>query len=507
MAQVINTNVSSLNAQRHLNRTQGATMQSLERLASGMRINSAKDDAAGLAISNRMTTQIRGMDQAVRNAADAVSLAQVGEGALQEVTNNLQRMRELSIQSRNETNTAADRQSLNAEFQQLMQANDLLAKNTAFNGRNVLDGSLGSAVFQVGANVGETISLDVSSSMRTNAIGKFASATFSLVADATATNADTNLMDQAGDLSINGTSIAAANAGANGAGAGSAKSIAEAINLTSDQHNVTAKAGVTTMSVSATDITSFAFADDATTNDTLTYTLNLNGTDIFTDTEGGTPKTATSLASSINAFSSTTGVVATVNEDSSLTLTAVDGRNIEVQETIGGATEGADAVTGYFGNGSLTDTVGTNFEIKKADLTLESKGAIALSFDAADDIEVLFGFADGTTTNTTAAQTLDTSDILNVANVDLSIQRIDQALSDVDSLRGTFGALQSRFESTIASLQTTSENLSAARSRIQDTDFAMETANLTKNQILQQAGTAMLSQANSAPQGVLALLQ
>ena len=163
-------------------------------------------------------------------------------------------------------------------------------------------------------------------------------------------------------------------------------------------------------------------------------------------------------------------------------------------------------VTGYFGN-TLTGAAAANYEITKADLTLESKGAIALTFDAADDIEVLFGFADGTTTDTTAAQTLDTSDVLNVSNADLAIQRIDQALSDVDSLRGTFGALQSRFESTIASLQTTSENLSAARSRILDADFAMETANLTKNQILQQAGIAMLSQANAAPQSVLALLQ
>ena len=509
MPQVINTNVLSLNAQRNLNRTQGDIATAMQRLSSGLRINSAKDDAAGLAISNRMTTQVRGMNQAVRNAADAISLAQVGEGALQQVTDNLQRMRELAIQSRNATNSVSDRQSLNQEFQQLMQANDQIARTTAFNGRNVLDGSLGSAVFQVGANVGETISLDVSSSMRTNAIGKYASASFSLATDTTATDGDTYLMDEDGDLTVNGVSIGAATAGGNGAGAGSAKSVAEAINLTTDQHGVTATAGSTTTTVSATDITSFAFTD-AGTDDTLTYTLNVNGTDVFTQGEADTPRSASDLASDINAFSGTTGVVATVNDDNSVTLTAVDGRNIELQETLAGSTNAdADTVVGYFGNtlDATGATSATNFAITKADVTLEAETSIALSFDAADDIERLFGFADGTTTDTTAAQTLNTSDVLNENNVDLAIKRIDQAMSDVDTLRATFGALQSRFESTIESLEVNAENVSAARSRIQDADFAMETANLTKAQILQQAGTAMLAQANVQSQGVLALLQ
>ena len=182
MANVINTNVLSLNAQRNLNTSQNSLATSIQRLSSGLRINSARDDAAGLAISDRMTSQIRGFNQASRNAADAISLSQVGEGALQQVTNNLQRMRELAIQSSNATNTAEDRISLDAEFQQLMAANDELAKNTSFNGRNVLDGTLGNATFQVGANVGETIAVDVSSSMRNTDIGQVATSSLALSA-------------------------------------------------------------------------------------------------------------------------------------------------------------------------------------------------------------------------------------------------------------------------------------------------------------------------------------
>lgn len=503
MAQVINTNVQSLNAQRNLNRTQADVGIALQRLSSGLRINSAKDDAAGLAISDRMTSQIRGMNQAVRNAADAVSLSQVGEGALQQVTNNLQRMRELAVQSRNTTNTDADRKSLNAEFQQLMQANDQSAKTTAFNGRNILDGSLGSAVFQVGANVGESIAVDLSTSMRNNSIGQYASVSFTLATDATVTDTDTFLMDQAGDILINGLSIGAAASGSNGAGAGSAVSIAAAINASTSLTGVTATAGAASLAVSATEITNFAFTD-ASSDSTLTYTLTVNGQAIFTQGEADANKTAAALASSINTFSSTTGVVATLNDDNSVTLNAADGRNIQIQETLAGAGAG-DQVVGYFGN-TLTTAAANNHEIAKGTVTLESNKNISVTFDTVDDIDDLFGVT-GTSSAVYLAQTVDNSDVLSSANSDLAIRRLDQAIADVDSLRTTFGALQSRFESTIASLETSVENLSAARSRIKDADFAMETANLTRGQILQQAGIAMLAQANAQSQGVLQLLQ
>ena len=248
MANVINTNVLSLNAQRNLNTSQNSLATSIQRLSSGLRINSARDDAAGLAISDRMTSQIRGFNQASRNAADAISLSQVGEGALQQVTNNLQRMRELAIQSTNATNTAEDRISLDAEFQQLLAANDELASNTAFNGRNVLDGSLGNATFQVGANVGETISVDVSSSMRNTDIGQVATTSLVQTAQAADTGlnfaaltADAAVLD-AGDIQIGGIDIGAATAAANGLGAGSSPQIVDAINALTGSHGACALA-------------------------------------------------------------------------------------------------------------------------------------------------------------------------------------------------------------------------------------------------------------------------
>ena len=266
MPQVINTNVLSLNAQRNLNQTQNALKTSLERLSSGLRINSAKDDAAGLAIADRMTSQIRGMNQAVRNANDAISLAQTGEGALKQVTSNLQRMRELAVQSANVTNTDSDRKSLNAEFQELLAENDRLAQTTSFNGKKVLDGSMSSAQFQVGANVGETISVDVSTSMRTNAIGDYTTASHDLndvsityIASAHVKRdlelgTVTAKLDQAGDLVINGHDIAAATDGTTGRGDDSAYAIANAINASTDDHGVTATASATTRTFSATTV-------------------------------------------------------------------------------------------------------------------------------------------------------------------------------------------------------------------------------------------------------------
>jgi flagellin len=281
VANVINSNVLSLNAQRNLTSSQNALATSIQRLSSGLRINSARDDAAGLAISDRMTAQIRGFNQASRNAADAISLAQVGEGALQQVTNNLQRMRELSIQSANVTNTGEDRISLDAEFQQLLAANDELAKNTAFNGRNVLDGSLGNAVFQVGANVGETIAVDVSSSMRNSEIGQVANVQFDLIniGPTAAANlagiaavADTTEL-AADDLQINGTAIGAATDASNGLGAGSATQIASAINALTGSHGVTASTGTTTATITSSDFGSALVFNDVGNDSTLHYTL------------------------------------------------------------------------------------------------------------------------------------------------------------------------------------------------------------------------------------------
>ena len=380
MAQTINTNVASLNAQRNLNRSQGLLNQSLERLSTGLRINSAKDDAAGLAISERFTTQIRGLNQAVRNASDGISLSQTAESALGELTNNLQRIRELAVQSVNETNSASDRAALNAEVLERIAEVDRIAKQTNFNGVKVLDGSFGTATFQVGANVGETISVSLTTDVTAAAIGTVNTdegSGFDLdPADAATETAQLTITPAGGSASV--VDIAAGS---------TRQQVADAIN-------------------------------DA----------NISG---------------------VSAFVSTANEIQILSDDPGLTITEVQG---------GAKTTGLGAIT-------------TVAEAVSATTTLAGVG-------------------------------VDT-----VANANFAIARIDSALTAVNGLRGNLGAIQNRFESTIVNLQTVSENLSASRGRIQDADFAAETAALTKAQILQQAGVAVLSQANAQPQLALSLLQ
>jgi len=389
MALSINTNVSSLNAQRNLTTSGSDLATSLQRLSSGMRINSAKDDAAGLAISQRFTTQIRGMDQAARNANDGISLSQTAEGAMGEIGNNLQRIRELAVQSRNATNSASDRAALNSEAQQLKAEIDRVAKDTSFNSTKLLDGSFTNQAFQVGANQGETISVAAIANAKSTALGSWTAVTgnSSTTGVAAAFGAVA-----AGDLTINGTSVGAIGAGT-----------------------------------------------DATTQGVLN-------------------------AAAINSVTGTTGVSATVAAGV-LTLTAASGTNV----VIGGAavnevqTESRTGLT--FGTATMTAVAGA----------------------------ATTGFAG-----------LDISTVLGADNAMLAM---DGALTAINSARADMGAIQNRFSSVVANLSSTSENLSAARSRIQDADFAKESAQLSRNQILQQAGTAMLAQANQASQGVLALLR
>lgn len=526
MPQVINTNVSSLNAQRNLNRSQGQLAVSLQRISSGLRINSAKDDAAGLAISNRLTAQIRGLNQASRNAADAISLAQTGEGALQEITNALQRMRELSVQSRNSTNTSADRQSIDAEFQQLLSEVDRIAETTAFNGQNILDGSFGNAAFQVGANVGETISIDVTSSTRADSVGSFASNAYSLinVADQTGASeaavdaliaaggtANNAFLNANGDLQLNGVNVTAVAAPATPAGRDqdSAYNIAAAINAETDSHGVTAEATASTIQFTDAQVLGGNVFTDTGSNDTLTYTVKINDVQVISQTEGDATLTAAQIASAVNTESSNTGVTASVDSSGNLTLTAADGRNIKLEETLGGGpSDATDAVVGYFGNTLANGGTSTLHEtnLYKGGVTVSSDSAIAVVSNDAQADAFFTGVAHAAT-DTTNATTLDSANVLTVAKADEAIYKIDQAITDIDLLRGTFGAVQSRFESTIANLQTAAENQSAARSRILDADFAQETASLTRSQILQQAGVSILAQANALPQNVLALLQ
>jgi flagellin len=381
MPQIINTNMLSLNAQRNLNSSQSAQATAIQRLSSGLRINSSEDDAAGLAISERFTTQIRGLSQASRNAQDAIGLAQTAEGALASVSNNLQRMRELAVQSANGTNSSGERDALQLEFDQLRQEINRISSQTAFAGVKLLDGTFANVNFQVGANAGETLSISSLANVTAGSLGTYTGAA-TAAGTVTATGAIT-----AGHLTINGTSVGAVAAG------------------------------------------------------------------------GSNAAQAANIRTAINSVSGQTGVYAVA------------------------ASSAADAT-----------------------VTLRSTGAITVAFAGASATAANTGLTAATTA--TSTQTGFTSaSIATVAGSNEALVAMDGALSAVASSRATMGSIQSRFEALISNLQITTENLTAARSRIMDADFAEETARLTRAQILQQAGTAMLAQANSAPQNVLALLR
>src|SRR5689334_14945995 len=324
MPQVINTNVASLNAQRNLATSQGQLATALQRLSSGLRINSAKDDAAGLAISERFTTQIRGLNQAVRNANDGISLSQTAEGALAETGNALQRIRELAIQSANSTNSASDRTALNAEASQLLSEVQRIAQSTQFNGQNILDGSFSSAQFQVGANANQTISFGIQGAT-TNLLGAY---------QATGSAVTSNAFDGAG-FTINGVEVGVSAAtSAAGVTADSATAKATAINSKSSLTGVTATAAnsvVGTAPVARSGLASGA--------------LVINGISVgavASDTNAVTQ--GRNAAAAINAVTNQTGVTATADASTgALTLAASDGRNIALTSSAATAA-GAQAI-------------------------------------------------------------------------------------------------------------------------------------------------------------------
>ena len=508
MAQVINTNIPSLNAQRNLNNSQSALSTSLQRLSSGLRINSAKDDAAGLAISERFSTQIRGLNQAIRNANDGTSLAQTGEGALAEVTSNLQRIRELAVQSVNSSNSASDRAALQLEVQQRIDEIDRTASQTSFNGLKILDGTFGASSFQVGANVGETIGVTLSTSMRTATIGKTADIVGAAVYS-TALNAGqqgtgvTGTALTGANLTIavgTGTAVAIGSTSAGGTGQTNTSAWAKAAAINA--------AGVAGLNASAdtTLMTAFTTVADAD------YKLSINGVTIANGDYSTNTITGAAMAALINSNQSATGVGASF-AGGNLTLQAIDGRDIAIQQ--GNAAFGADATTGL---GLVTNAAGRTNNTVNAALTSflgshaaqSAKGSVRLMANTtitttgAAAADIGFGNAVNYQVNN---NTLSSASVTTVATANATINTIDSALATVSGLRSTFGAIQNRFESVTTSLAATTENLTAARSRILDADYAQETAALTRNQILQQAGIAMLSQANQLPNTVLSLLK
>jgi flagellin len=473
MALVINTNVMSLNAQRNLTTSGNQLATSLQRLSSGLRINSAKDDAAGLAISDRMTTQINGLNQAARNANDGISLAQTTEGALQEVTNNLQRIRELAVQSANATNSNSDRAALDQEVQQRIAEIERIASQTSFNGRKVLDGSFGGATFQVGANVGETINLSLTSSVKATAIGQ--------VATSTGTTDLTTLFQ---------TGATAATAGTVAAGTVADATAAVSFDISGSTISVGASGGRTLAQLATAVNAALVTAGEA-------YTVAASG--------GGLSITANVAGADTMAVSNLTGI----------TFGAATAGTAAVAGTPAPYTLGAMSI--QVGTGTAVDVAGTyataqdlvnaiNNGVAGATATIDATNHLVISSGSALTITGAGATAAGNG-NAALGGSLSTQNVLTAAGANNAMLSVDAALTSVSNLRSTLGAIQNRFQSVINSLQAVSENLSASRSRILDTDFASETASLTRAQILQQAGTAMVSQANSAPQSVLSLLQ
>jgi len=489
MPQVINTNIASLNAQRNLNASQGEANVALQRLSSGLRINSAKDDAAGLAISERFQSQISGLNQAQRNANDGISLAQTAEGAMDEITSNLQRIRELAVQAANATNSISDRQALNQEVQQRVEEINRVAAQTSFNGLKVLDGTFGTQTFQVGANSGETIGISGLDS-RGSQLGGVLQKTSGLLEDDVPVDSRTGpiSLDSAttlgGTVTINGVSLDLTGESAsdvdtlgstiNGLVSGSSNPALAGITISGD--NTTGRLTVTNDSGEDVPV-SFNVTDDSN-NEILTQNLE-------------------ALGGSIDAFFDA-------------------GNSGSFDFEINGVSFTADGV------GSLSDIVGqvnarSNETGVKANLD-RTNSEIIFSSQHGEDFDVAISTditGDGnpdwqeTASATAAANTfsLNDTDISTPDGADQAMITIDYAIDKINSFRAELGAVQNRFESTIANLATTSENLSASNSRIRDADFAAESAELARTQVLQQAGLSVLSQANARPQQVLQLLQ
>lgn len=629
MPQFINSNIASLTAQRNLNTSQNDLNTSLQRLSSGLRINSAKDDAAGLAISERFTTQIRGLSQASRNANDAISLAQTAEGALGEIGNNLQRIRELAVQSSNATNSNSDRAALNLEVQQRLAEIDRVSNQTSFNGQKILDGTFGSAQFQVGANVGETITLDLSTSTRQADLGQVATATSSVDLSTIISAGTAAVTGSAADYTFDATNVIAdyssiaAVAGSDTVdfstgtpNAGDTVTVNGVVFTLADATGVSTVDSATAVTVNV-DFTNGATAQDAVDDFVTAFGLavtdagsagtgtalsglsagNASGTSTTATISDAAAGAAATLGRTVAASDATvaqdvTGSDADNTANRTFTIDDADGdaavsvtlsTNItsaaDLQGVINAARTGTEFAATVSGTEiTLTDDTnftgsfsigGTNATLITDELVSTTAGVTDVALVAANSVTVAADFSiqigsgtaaavadatystvqslvdavnsalggngeavlnddntlsiiandtvavTGTVGNTTlglAASTavsgdLSTTAVDTVANSETAIRQVDAALSSVSTLRSTFGAMQNRFESTIANLATTTENLSAARSRIQDADFASETAALTRAQILQQAGVSILSQANSLPQNVLALLQ
>ena len=624
--EVINTNMSSLIVQNNLNASQSALQSSMTQLSSGLRINSAADDAAGLAIATGFTTQINGLNQAVQNANDGLSLSQTAGGALSGITDNLQRIRQLAVEAANASQSATNRQQINQEVQQRLAEITRVASQTNFNGQNVLDGTFGQAAFQVGANVGQTITVGLTQGVKATQIGSIATVNGGSSASSVGGSAL-----NAGDLTIslaNGASASIA-ASSNFAGADSYHQASSAFAIAGSINGANLQ-GVT---ATASDNQTFGIANvTAAANGAANYSLTINGVSVLSQsvasaTSGQTLATTQQILNAVNAASSQTGVTAAINSSNQLVLSSADGGDINVSQSMssggstavtGGVTATAStavATTAATFTSTLTPFVQTgatagnyNFKVDGTSVTMTSPltaagtmtvaqtvtainsglstaGLTSITASAGTGNQIIFtdstgkqvtlaagtgndanfsagglsfgsstngvqGFATGaavgsntyhgqvtvysqqamTLTGTTASVlsnlgfqaagastttlnaavnasvTLANQDVLSVADANQTILAVDAALNTVNTLQAQLGAVQNRFTSTISNSQNTVQNLTQARSRIQDADFAAATAAMSRAQVLQQAGIGVLAQANQMPQLALKLI-
>lgn len=477
MALTVNTNLASLTVQNNLNKASGSLQTSMQRLSSGLRINSAKDDAAGLQISNRLTSQINGLGTAIKNAGDGISIAQTAEGAMQESTNILQKMRTLALQSANGSPSEDDRKSNNAEYAALTAELTRISTTTTFGGRNLLDGSFGTTAFQVGANANQTINMTLGD-VSAKAIG-------SQQLKTSAIKAGTGFTPDTLTLTGSGAAPTVAVTAADTAG-----SLASKINA----------AGVSGLAATASTEAQFTF-NSATVNATApaNFSLTIGGATVkfvgVTD--------ASSMAEQLKSNAAKLGI--SVNYDAklgNLSIKSDTGENI----TVGGSNAAAAGIS--------INTKGGDGAYVAANATaladnLVAVGAISLNSSSSYSVAgaagatALFGATSVSSQKTAVSDT----NVLTSTSAQNAVDVISQAISNIDSQRADLGAVQNRFDSTVANLRSISDNSTAARGVIQDVDFASETAQLTKQQTLQQASTAILSQANQLPSAVLKLLQ
>ncbi|WLI36129.1 flagellin [Pseudomonas sp. FP818] len=573
MAMSVNTNITSLGVQKNLNKASDALSQSMNRLSSGLKINSAKDDAAGMQIANRLNNQVKGLNVAIANANNGVSIAQTAEGAMQESTNTLQRLRELALQAANGDKSDADRVSLQQEFTAKVGELNRIASTTTFGGRNLLDGSFNNVAFQIGANANETISFGMTDISATALKGNYseATATGGAMAGLSATSTGSVLGSPAGasvaggaavsatatlaatdTMTINGTVIAF---GAAAASAGGADVIAEAlskINAATATTGVTASvdAGVLSLKsdkaftiangagtplaslglVAATTPVTPASVKTGATDMGAVGGISVNGTAVtWTATDD--------IASVLTKIGNVNGIAnATISTEGRIQVTSENGNDVKLSNTVSGSLSQLGLAAGTSQAKLTEDTSislnGVEVKFKKGDTTdaivasINSASTGVMATKAADGTLSLFAdknivIADGSagtglqklglTAGTTNAVTLETTvsdlNILSAASSQQAIQALDDAMQQIDSQRSQLGAVQNRFASTVANLQSISQNSSAAKGRVEDADFASEAAELTKQQTLQQASTAILSQANQLPSAVLKLLQ